>query len=104
MRPVYRSSTASWHQLALLRRRGQKPAALFVTDDSRQRWNLEASGVFAVGLPQSDKDDYLVSGLDVVVIADFGEHSMDVARRFMTSSPRYFATYWRGRGLSVVIE
>jgi len=76
---------------------------VIVTDDSRQRFNLECSGAFAVGFPVP-KDDYLISGLDVVIIANFSEISMQVARRIMGCNPRYFATYFRGRGLSVVVE
>lgn len=96
-------STPSWSHLGFLRRRGQKPAdCVWVTDDARQRYYLELSGAFAVGFP-APREDYLVAGLDVVIIADLGERSKDVARRFLSASPRYFATYWRGRGLSVVI-
>lgn len=101
---AYLSSTASWSTLARLRQRGQRPAwGVFVTDHPAQRHHLEESGAFAVGLP-SPEHAYLVSGLDVVIIADFTPKTVDVARRFLSANPAYFATYFRGRGLSVVIE
>ena len=97
------SPIPSWPLLAHLRKRGQRPAgAVFVTDHDCQRRNLVASGGFVLPLPEKG-DTYLVSGLDVVVIADQCERTIEAAQQIAASNPRYLAAYWRGRGLQVVI-
>lgn len=96
------SSTPSWQTLARLRRRGQKPAgAVWITDDWRQRANLEASGAFALALPVAQELVYL-AGLEVILLANPGEEGAAVAQMLAGSSARRLSTYFRGRGLEVV--
>jgi hypothetical protein len=100
----YPSSTCSWTALGRLRRRGQRPAgALFVTDDWRQRANLEASGAFAVSMPVAEECVF-AAGLEVVLIAAPTEHAVAIAQMLAAAAPRYFATYFRGRGHEVVLQ
>lgn len=98
------NSPISWSTLGRLRRRGQRPAGpVLVVDDWRQRANLEASGAFAVPLPVAEELVF-VAGLEVVLIADPGERAVAVAQMLAGASPRYFATYFRGRGHEVVLQ
>ena len=100
----YQPCACSWTALGRLRRRGQKPGgALFVTDDWRQRANLEASGAFAVSMPLVEECVY-AAGLEVVLIASPSEHAVGIAQILAAAGPRYFATYFRGRGREVVLQ
>jgi hypothetical protein len=77
--------------------------AVIVTDHCIQRRNLEASGAFALPLPQAG-DGYLVAGLDVLLLADEGSApAIDAAQIIAGSNPRRFVACWRGRGPEVVI-
>lgn len=96
------SSPTNWPVLARLRRRGQKPAgAIWITDDWRQRANLEASGAFAA-FPPTAEELILLAGLEVILIADPGERGVAVAEMLAGSAAKSFSTYFRGRGLEVV--
>ena len=98
------NSPTSWTALGRLRRRGQRPAgAVFVTDDWRQRANLEAGGLFAVSMPLATEVIF-AAGLEVVLIANSTEHAIVVAQLLAAAAPRYFATYFRGRGHEVVLQ
>ena len=98
------NSPTSWTVLGRLRRRGQRPAgAVFVTDDWRQRANLEASGAFAVSMPLAEECVF-VAGLEVVMIATTTDHAVAIAQMLAAAAPRYFATYFRGRGHEVVLQ
>lgn len=98
------SSPTSWTVLGRLRRGGQRPAgALFVTDNWRQRVNLQDSGAFAVSMPLAEECVY-AAGLEVVFIAAPTEHAIAVAQMLAAAGPRYFATYFRGRGREVVLQ
>lgn len=97
------NSQTSWDVLGRLRRRGQRPAGpVFVTDDWRQRANLEAAGAFAVPLPESEDATY-AAGLEVVLLAAASEKVADAAQRLAAANPRTFVTYFRGRGAEVVL-
>lgn len=100
---AYPASTLSWGWLASLRRRGQKPAGpLLITDSPQQRNNLEESGAFALTVPTHD-EDFLVAGLDVVLIATYSRKLvMDGLRRLVNANPRTLTVYWRGRGVWAV--
>lgn len=99
----YQCSTCSWFDLARLRRRGQVPAGgVVVTDHHIQRRNLEASGAYALPLPQAS-DAYLVAGLPVTLFADPTEQAIEAAQVIAGSNPRRFVTLWRGRDPEVVI-
>lgn len=100
----YPSCASSWTALGRLRRRGQKPAgAVFVTDDWRQRANLEASGAFAVSMPLAEECIF-AAGLEVVLIAAPTEHAREIAQLLASAGPGYFATYFRDRGHEVVLQ
>ena len=100
----FNSSIPSWALLAHLRKRGQRPArGVLVTDSDLQRRNLGSAGAFALAFPAVE-DSYLIAGLEAVVIADYGEKAVEVAQLLAAANPRYLATYWRGRGLQVVIR
>lgn len=95
------SSTASWWNLRALRKRGQRPAGnVYVTDHGVQRRNLEASGLYALPVPQADQA-IAVAGLDVVLIADRNECTVEVAQ-VLAAKAGHFATYFRGEGLAWV--
>lgn len=101
---AYPSCACSWTALGRLRRRGQRPqGALFVTDDWRQRVNLEASGAYAVSMPVAEECIF-AAGLEVVFIAAPSEHTVTVAQLLAAAGPSYFATYFRGRGRQVVLQ
>ena len=103
MRTAYHASTPSWPNLAMMRKRGQRPAAgVYVTDHGAQRSFLVAAGLYAVELPHGDEVNW-AAGLDIVVIADRNTQTVEAAQRIAGSNPRYLATYWRGVGLQVVI-
>lgn len=101
---AYQSCACSWSALGRLRRRGQRPkGALFVTDDWRQRVNLEASGAYAVSMPIAEECIY-AAGLEVVLIAASSEHAIGVAQMLAAAGPSFFATYFRGQGRQVVLQ
>ena len=101
---AYQPSACSWTALGRLRRRGQKPAGpLFVTDNWRQRANLEASGAYAVSMPLAEECIF-AAGLDIVLIAESTEHALMIAQLLGAAYPRYFATYFRDRGHEVVLQ
>lgn len=100
----YQPSACSWTALGRLRRRGQKPVGpVFVTDSWRQRVNLEDSGAFAVSFPLVEECIY-AAGLEVVLIASRSELAVETAQHLASAGPRYFATYFRGQGLQVVLQ
>jgi len=100
----YQPCVCSWTALGRLRRRGQRPkGALFVTDQWRQRVNLEASGAYAVSMPIAEECIY-AAGLEVVLIAEQSEHAVTIAQLIAAAGPRYLATYFRGRGRQVVLQ
>ena len=100
----YPSCACSWTALGRLRRRGQRPTgALFVTDNWRQRVNLEASGAYAVSMPVAEECIF-AAGLEVVLIAEQSEHAVIIAQLLAAAGPRFFATYFRGRGRQVVLQ
>lgn len=100
----YQPCVCSWTALGRLRRRGQRPAgAVFVTDNWRQRLNLEESGAFAVAFPLVEECIF-VAGLEVVLLAEPTELAMDMAQYLASAGPRFFATYFRGRARSVVLQ
>ena len=100
----YQPCACSWSALGRLRRRGQKPVGLlFITDNWRQRKNLEDSGAFAVSFPLIEECIF-AAGLEVVLIADPTELAMDMAQHIASARPRFFATHFRGRERSVVLR
>ena len=100
----YQPCACSWSALGRLRRRGQKPAGpVFVTDNWRQRVNLEASGAFAVSMPIVEECIF-AAGLEVFLIAGHTEQAVAIAQQLAAAGPRYFATYFRGRGRQVVLQ
>lgn len=99
----YPSSACSWSALGRLRRCGQRPAgAVWVTDDWRQRANLEAGGNFVLPLPAAGEEPF-VAGLEVILIANPGDAGSSAAQRLAGANPRRFVTYFRGRGAEVVL-
>lgn len=100
----YQPCACSWTALGRLRRRGQKPAGpVFITDNWRQRVNLEESGAFAVSLPLVEECIF-AAGLEVVLIAAPTDLAMETAQYLASAGPRFFATYFRGRGRQVVLQ
>lgn len=100
----YQPSACSWSALGRFRRRGQRPAGpLFVTDDWRQRMNLEASGAFAVSMPLVEECVF-AAGLEVILVAGPTEHARQIAQQLASAGPKSFAAYFRGRGRQVVLQ
>jgi len=100
----YPSCACSWTALGRLRRRGQRPKGLlFVTDNWRQRVNLEASGAYAVSMPVAEECIY-AAGLEVVLIATSSEQTIGVAQMLAAAGPSFFATHFRGQGRQVVLQ
>lgn len=101
---AYPSSGCSWTALGRLRRRGQRPKGmLFVTDNWRQRVNLEASGAYAVSMPIAEECIY-AAGLEVVLLAEQSEHAVTIAQLLAAAGPRFLATHFRGRERQVVLQ
>jgi hypothetical protein len=97
------SSRTDWAVLAQLRKRGQRPiGTIFVTDHYGQRRNLESSGGFAV-FPPSEGEAYLVSGLDVLFIADRSDRSTELAQSLASAGPRCLWVHFRGSNPQQVI-
>lgn len=94
---------SDWASLGRLRRRGQKPAdTVWITDNWRQRANLQMGGNFVLPLPLANEAPY-VAGLEVILIADPGDAGEGAAQLLASANPRRFVTYFRGRGAEVVL-
>jgi hypothetical protein len=100
---AYRSSTPEWIQLGQARRRGQRPsAAVWITDHENQRYNLVASGAYALGLPLPEQTVF-IAGLDVILLAHRSERTAEVALSIASAAPNLFSIYWRGEGAERVL-
>jgi hypothetical protein len=87
---------ADWHQLADLRRRGERPVGgVWIAQENRRRQLLAARGLFAVDVPALDQC-YLAAGLDVFLLAQRQQLTVDVARAIASAGPRNFVTAWDG--------
>lgn len=101
---AYRPSTPSWMHLGELRRRGQRPSAsLWITDHENQRYNLLASGAYALGLPQPEQVVF-AAGLDVILLARRQERTAEAALSIASAAPNLFSIYWRGEGREVILQ
>lgn len=100
----YQPSACSWTALGRLRRRGQRPKGmLFVTDDWRQRENLEASGAYAVSMPLVEECIF-AAGLEVVLLAWPTEQAVTIGQQLASAAPRYLAIHFRGHERQVVLQ
>lgn len=100
---AYPSSIPNWMQLGQARRRGQRPCAgVWITDHENQRYNLVASGAYALELPQPEQVVF-VAGLDVILLARRNEHTAETALSIALVSPNLFSIYWRGEGCERVL-
>lgn len=100
---ISRSPSCSWSALATMRKRGQRPAdGVWITDHYAQRRNLEASGAFCV-FPPEEGEEYLLVGLETLLIADRCERMVEIAQRIAAAKPRSFAVLFRGTPVQVVV-
>jgi hypothetical protein len=87
---------ADWHQLAAMRRRGERPiGGVWIAQDGRRRRLLAGRDLFALDVP-SIEQCYLAAGLDVFLLAVREQATIDVALAIAAATPRYFVTAWQG--------
>lgn len=87
----------NWHDLAQLRKRGQRPMGLvYLADDWRVRRAIENNyGLWALPLPKAE-ECYLLAGLWAVMFTDRNDRTQQVAWDIAAVHPKHFSIGWKG--------